>query len=96
MITCPADIIGPSTIATWTNGPIVSDNLDENPGVSCTHASGDSFDPGVTTVSCTATDHASNTNTCEFNVIFGKDQSFCFSPRRVLLKLSSKYEFNSR
>ncbi len=69
-ITCPANVFvgatGTSAVATY-NPPTVSDNC---PGVTvaCTPPSGSSFNVGVTTVSCTATDARSNTATCSFQV----------------------------
>ena len=45
-----------------------TDDMDPNPAVSCSHASG-SFPIGTTTVTCTATDEAGNTASGSFDVI---------------------------
>ncbi len=68
-ITCPANIFlgttGTSAVASFTT--TASDNC---PGVTiaCVPPSGSSFNVGVTTVTCTATDASSNTATCSFQV----------------------------
>jgi len=75
-ITCPAAITGTTGAQTCpppTSGvvtfppPTASDNC---PGVTtaCVPPSGSSFPLGTTTVTCTATDAASNTATCSFTV----------------------------
>ncbi|XP_033115250.1 hyalin-like [Anneissia japonica] len=53
--------------ATW-NDPTVTDNVDSNLTVTCSSASGSSFDAGSTIVNCSATDNAGNTDSCTFNV----------------------------
>ena len=71
-ISCPSDITVPTTTNQCTAvvnypAPTVSDNC---PGVtySCTWPSGSTFQKGVTTVTCTATDAAGNESTCTFKV----------------------------
>jgi len=71
-ITCPANITtaaaaGQTSKVMTYSAPVASDNL---PGVttSCIPASGSSFPVGTTSVSCTATDAAGNTASCNFNV----------------------------
>ena len=46
-----------------------TDNVDVDPEVVCTPASGSIFAIGTTTVTCTATDDAGNTTTKSFNVV---------------------------
>lgn len=49
--------------------PTATDNLDDPaPAVSCTPASGSTFAPGTTTVTCSATDASGNTGTSSFTV----------------------------
>ena len=68
----PADI---ARVATGTDGatvsytpPTASDEEDSTPpSVNCDHASGSTFAVGSTTVTCTATDNAGNTNTRTVN-----------------------------
>jgi autotransporter-associated beta strand protein len=77
-INCPASIqtnaAGPVAV-NWS--ATASDNCS---GVSsaCTPPSGSTFSPGVTTVSCTATDAAGNTASCSFTV------SICSLPQPVI------------
>jgi large repetitive protein len=66
---------GPITAeATSSSGAVVSfavsanDNVDGPVAATCSHASGATFPLGATTVSCTATDAATNTGTGEFQV----------------------------
>ena len=74
---CPADITqsadAGACTATVTYSATVSDNC---PGasISCSPASGTSFGVGTTTVSCTATDAAGNTDSCSFNVTISDDE----------------------
>lgn len=72
VITCPANItivIPGCDGSTPVNfpAPVFSDNC---PIVNyvCTHQSGDIFNCGITTVTCTATDNAGNMSTCSFTV----------------------------
>jgi len=71
-ITCPADIVvntAPGLCTRVVNfNPAVTDNC---PGVTlvCNPPSGFAFPRGATTVTCTATDAAGNTKTCQFDVI---------------------------
>ncbi len=48
--------------------PTATDAVDPNPQVNCTPASGSTFGPGDTTVTCTATDAAGNKATSAFKV----------------------------
>ncbi len=69
-ITCPANITQPTTTGCAVvnyPAPTASDNC---PGVAvvCSPPSGFCFNPGTTTVNCTATDAAGNTATCSFTV----------------------------
>jgi hypothetical protein len=79
-ITCPANITQPATtgqcqaMVTYT-APTVSDNC---PGVgtpSCTPPSGSNFQKGTTTVNCSVTDAAGNSNGCSFTVTVNDTQS---------------------
>jgi hypothetical protein len=77
-ITCPANIVAsndPNQCGAVVNytAPTASDNC---PGVtvSCLPASGSFFPKGATTVTCTATDAASNTATCSFTITVNDTQ----------------------
>lgn len=69
---CPASIVKENveteTVAVQYALPAVTDDLDPNPTLSMTPASGSSFSAGVTTVTVTATDASGNTATCKFTV----------------------------
>jgi len=72
LIGMPGDQTGE---ATGPNGAVVtfvpptaSDNLDSNPDVVCTPASGSTFALGLTTVTCTATDASNNSTEKTFSV----------------------------
>ena len=70
-ISCPGDIVVPNSSATCSaqvNYTVTAN--DDKPGVSisCSHESGSTFPLGTTMVSCTATDAAGNTASCEFTV----------------------------
>ncbi|MBT1698108.1 HYR domain-containing protein [Fulvivirgaceae bacterium PWU4] len=54
-------------VVTWT-APTATDNCPATVNVTSTHTSGDSFPPGETTVTYTATDAKGNTSTCSFKV----------------------------
>ena len=54
-----------STVALNTTA---SDNVDRNPQVTCSHTSNNTFFVGDTTVNCSSTDKAGNTETCMFVV----------------------------
>lgn len=68
---CPGDIWeGTSTtsaVVSWTE-PTAYDDGSGIASVTQTHYTGDTFPLGTTTVTYTATDHAGNTATCEFDV----------------------------
>jgi hypothetical protein len=58
---------GPGTAVSWTIA--ATDNVDPNPTISCTPASGSTFAVGTTSVQCKATDAAGNfTDAAPFNV----------------------------
>lgn len=70
-ISCPGDVVvstDPDECSAEVNYTVTAD--DDNPGVtlSCSPASGSTFPKGDTLVSCTATDAAGNTASCEFTV----------------------------
>src|SRR5205814_1077384 len=71
-ITCPANITQNTTagactaVVSWT-APTASDNC-ALASVVCAPASGSTFNKGVATVTCTATDTSGNTNACTFTV----------------------------
>jgi CubicO group peptidase (beta-lactamase class C family) len=71
-ITCPAPVV---TYATSSNGipvfyavPAVSDDADPSPLLVCTPPPGSEFRPGITAVTCVATDACGRSNTCTFTV----------------------------
>jgi hypothetical protein len=70
VISCPADkrvsAASSSTLVTYT--ATATDNMDENPVVTCTPASGSGFPVGTTTVTVTATDESGNGSQCSFTV----------------------------
>ncbi|HEY2322600.1 MAG TPA: HYR domain-containing protein, partial [Thermoanaerobaculia bacterium] len=66
VLNLPADITTASTTVTYT--VTATDDLDPSPLVSCSPASGSTFAPGVTVVSCTATDHFANVGVGTFTV----------------------------
>jgi YVTN family beta-propeller protein len=70
-ISCPGDVVvstEPGECSAEVNYTVTAD--DDNPGVtlSCSPESGSIFPKGETLVSCTATDAAGNTASCEFTV----------------------------
>jgi Right handed beta helix region/HYR domain len=70
-LTVPANIsvdAGPSGTATVTFSATAQDDRDPAPFVTCTPASGAAFQPGVTTVNCTATDATGNSAAGSFTV----------------------------
>ena len=64
----------PSTGVTVDYTAGAADTLDTSPALDCTHPSGSTFVPGVTRVSCTATDAAGNTTKDSFEVIVLRPQ----------------------
>jgi hypothetical protein len=93
-ITCPKDIktttCGAPVVITYPP-PVVSDNC---PGVTfaCVPPASSAFPPGVTMVTCTATDTSGNTNSCAFKVTVEtvKCHTICFrSPQFYLLNLGN-------
>ncbi len=77
-ITCPADITATtdaglcSAVVTFAN-PIATDDCG-TVTVTCNPASGSTFNIGTTPVTCTATDAAGNTTTCNFDIIVTDDE----------------------
>jgi large repetitive protein len=74
VITCPANQVGVTNINAPTTAvpvnyptPTVTDACG-TPAVMCNPPSGSNFAPGVTTVTCTATDAGNNTASCTFTV----------------------------
>ena len=71
VVTVPADI---TAEATGASGAVVAysasatDAVEGTVAVSCSPASGSTFPPGVTTVTCSATDTAGNTGSASFTV----------------------------
>jgi HYR domain len=66
IVTVPANIVSTSSVVTFETSAI--DNIDGPLPVTCDHASGSTFDPGVTEVVCTATDSNFNTGVNSFLV----------------------------
>ena len=71
VITCPSNIV----VTTCTNAGVVinytitaTDNCCSNVTIGSTPRSGSVFQPGITTVSCTATDCCGNVSVCSFTV----------------------------
>ena len=72
MITCPAAITTATNPVSW-NDPVVTDNANTAPMVSCMPSSGSTFPIDMSTdVTCTATDAAGNQGSCMFAVLVGK------------------------
>lgn len=73
IFTCPSaitvntDVDLPTAVVSWTQ-PVATDNVDTNPTVTASPASGSVFSLGATTVTYTVSDAASNTYTCSFVV----------------------------
>lgn len=71
-IMCPADIVaandpGQCSVAVNYPSPVATDNC-SGVSIACNPPSGSFFPVGTTTVTCTATDAASNSATCTFTV----------------------------
>ena len=69
-ITCPASRTVNTNVVTWSD-PAAQDDLDTTLQVSCNPASGSTFAAGPNTVTCTATDDATNSAMCTFSVTVG-------------------------
>ncbi|XXF75309.1 HYR domain-containing protein [Myxococcaceae bacterium GXIMD 01537] len=71
-VTCPAPVVVEALGAFGAKASFpaaqVSDDSNEPPSLSSTHASGSDFPLGVTTVTVTATDDAGNVASCQFTV----------------------------
>jgi hypothetical protein len=61
--------------ATATYTPTATDNCDGSRPVTCVPTSGSTFNKGVTTVTCMASDTSSNSNTCMFTVTVNDNQA---------------------
>jgi hypothetical protein len=61
--------------ATATYMPTATDNCDGARPVTCVPASGSTFNKGVTTVSCSASDTSSNTGMCTFTITVNDNQA---------------------
>ena len=59
---------GPNGSKVTFDVPLVSDNMDPNPALTCDHNSGDTFVIGTTSVTCTATDSSGNQSIVSFDV----------------------------
>ncbi|MBI3651458.1 MAG: HYR domain-containing protein [Acidobacteria bacterium] len=78
-LTCPTNVTtntaaGVCTAVVTYTTPTASDNC-TGATVSCSPASGSTFNKGVTTVTCTATDAAGLTGTCTFTVTVNDNQN---------------------
>ncbi len=78
-LTCPANITtntasGQCTAVVNYTTPTASDNC-SGATVGCSPASGTTFQKGVTTVTCTATDASKNTASCSFTVTVNDNQA---------------------
>jgi hypothetical protein len=79
VITCPANLLtntsqGSCSAAVSFTSPVVSDNCG-NASVACNPPSGSTFNKGVTTVNCLATDSSNNTATCSFTITVNDNQA---------------------
>jgi hypothetical protein len=79
-ITCPANVTVPATTGQCQavvnySAPSVSDNCSGVGTPTCTPAAGSTFQKGTTTVNCSVTDAAGNTNTCSFTVTVNDTQN---------------------
>src|SRR5262249_6344939 len=73
-ITCPSNINTPEdppgsgqAIVSWPT-PAAADNCTQEVSVTCNPPSGSTFNTGVSTVTCTATDASNNSSSCTFTV----------------------------
>lgn len=69
--------------------PQVQDDADNHAAVVCDPPSGSIFMPGITTVTCSATDYAGNTATCQFNVTISADTMppFIYDEGNIIVRL---------
>jgi hypothetical protein len=67
VVTVPADIVSTSPVVTFSAS--AEDNIDGTLPVTCSPSSGSTFSPGVTLVTCSATDSSANVGSASFNVI---------------------------
>ena len=78
-ITCPANVTANNTpgmcSAVVTYGAVSATDNCTAPAIMCSQPSGSTFPVGTTTVTCTATDAASNTATCSFTVTVNDTQA---------------------
>lgn len=83
VVTVPATITvkaasAAGTVVTYAAS--ATDNIDGSLTPTCTPASGSTFAPGTTTVTCTATDAANNTGSALFQVTVAFDRSGFYQP----------------
>ena len=57
-----------TALVTWTDPTAVDKNVDPQPVISCTPASGSEFNIGIHDVVCEAVDESGNNDTCSFDV----------------------------
>lgn len=79
VITCPSNIIlpaSPDCVVVEYPLPTATDNCPDV-AVICTPGPGECFEPGVTVVTCVATDRSGNTATCSFTVQVGSCTLTC-------------------
>ena len=78
-ITCPANVTASNTpgmcSAVVNYGAVSATDNCTAPAIVCSQPSGSTFPVGTTTVTCTATDAASNTATCSFTVTVNDTQA---------------------
>jgi hypothetical protein len=67
----------------------ISDNIDPAPSLSCIPASGGTFAPGDTTVTCSGTDAAGNSSTAAFIVTVGYSGGVGITPSKLRSKAGS-------
>lgn len=74
---CPANTIvwtcDPNGVVVNYPAPTANDEGDATPTIVCSPASGTLFPPGLTVVTCTATDDCGNRNMCSFEVRLARD-----------------------
>jgi hypothetical protein len=76
-IQCPTNVLvwscDPNGIVVNYPAPVVNDVGDPTPAVVCLPPSGSVFPPGLTVVTCTATDDCTNRSSCSFQVRVARD-----------------------
>ncbi|XP_022111822.1 uncharacterized protein LOC110991038 [Acanthaster planci] len=95
-ITCPMNM-APSTdpgekyATILYTEPIVVDNFDPSPEVTCSVGQFEQFQVGSKTVTCTATDSSDNTNSCTFKVTVGDTE-----PPSMQCRVNNIYKFTDK